>query len=121
MDDDFNPDDAFFVENQPMFTAENQYMFNQGNLQSKMYLVPCNTDYTLYYYGSNPIPTPITFVNEHSIIQNTPTYLVGIELFNYYNGIINSTNLFPGNKIFINLVINQYMNFYELNFIIYKF
>jgi hypothetical protein len=107
LDDDFNPDDTFFVQNQLMYTSENQYMLNQGNYQTKMYIVPCNNDYSLYYYGSNP--------------TTRYPYLVGIELFNYYNGIINSTNLFPGNKIFINMVVNQYMNFYELNFIIDTF
>lgn len=108
LDDDFNPDDTFFVNNTGMYTSENQYMYNQGNYQTKMYLVPCNTDYSLYYYGTRP--------QQISLNDSTPTYLVGIELFNYYNGIIKSSNLFPGNKIFINLIINKYMNFFELNF-----
>lgn len=104
LDDDFNPDDTFFVNNQNLYTIINQYLCNQGNYQSKLYIVPCNTDYSLYYYGTSN--------------QSRYPYLVGIELFNYYNGIINSNNLFPGNKIFVNMVMNQYMNFYELNFII---
>ncbi len=112
LDDDFNPDDTFFVNNSSMYTSENQYMYNQGNYQTKMYLVPCNTDYSLYYYRTIPINIDET---------SPPTYLVGLELFNYYNGIINSTNLFPGNKIFINLIINKYMNFFELNFVIDTF
>jgi hypothetical protein len=118
LDDDFNPDDTFFVNNIAMYTSENQYMYNQGNYQTKMYLVPCNTDYSLYYYGTRPFGTTSEQISSE---QHTPKYLVGLELFNYYNGIINSTNLFPGNKIFINLVINKYMNFFELNFAIDAF
>ena len=107
LNDDFNPDDAFFYYNQSLYTTINNYMTNQGNYQTKMYLVPCNNDYSLYYYGSSS--------------QSEYTYLVGLELFNFYNGVINSGIYFPGNKIFINLVMNQYMNFYELNFIIDTF
>jgi hypothetical protein len=107
LDDDFNPDDAFFYYNQSLYTLLNNYMLNQGNYQSKIYLVPCDNNYDLYYYGtSNQIPN---------------TYLVGLELFNYYNGIINTNNYFTGNKIFINLIVNKYMNFYQLNFIIDTF
>jgi hypothetical protein len=106
LDDDFNPDDTFFVNNTTMYTSENQYMYNQGNYQTKMYLVPCNTDYSLYYYGAQQ-----TITEQTTSSESTSGYLVGVELFNYYNGIINSSNLFPGNKIFINLII-IFINFY---------
>ena len=107
LDDDFNPDDAFFYYNQSFYTTINNYMTNQGNYQTKMYLVPCNIDYSLYYYGTSS--------------GQQYTYLAGIELFNFYNGVINSNIYFPGNKVFINLVVNKYMNFYELNFMIDAF
>jgi hypothetical protein len=101
MNDDFNPDDKFFVENQNLYTTDFlnifKYLCNQGNYQTKMYLVLCNTDYSLYYFQEN--------------------YLLGIELFNNYNG--NTSNqLFLGNKVFINMVLTEYMNFYVLNFFI---
>lgn len=112
IDDDFNPDDKFFVENVNLFTTDFRkiikYFCNQGSYQTKMYLVPCQNNYKLYYYkiGINP----------------TINILLGIELFNYYNGVIlNNFNTFNGNKIFINMILNEYMNFYELNFIIDTF
>lgn len=112
LDDDFNPDDSFFVNNQNLYTTDffqiYKYLCNQGNYQTKMYLVPCNTDYSLYYYT----------ITNHT--QYTSSFLVGIELFNEYNGVITNSNNnnFVGNKIFINTVLNEYMNFYELNFMI---
>ena len=107
LDDDFNPDDTFYVNNQNLYTTDfykiYKYFCNQGNYQTKMYLVPCNTNYSLYYFtGNTQIP-----------------YLVGIELFNNYNGVItNGNQSFVGNKVFMNMVLNEYMNFYELNFIV---
>jgi hypothetical protein len=107
LDDDFNPDDTFCVNNMNYYTTDfnkiYKYLCNQGNYQTKMYLVPCNTDYSLYYFKGDTLFS----------------YLVGIELFNNYNGIITNVNQsFVGNKIFMNMVLNEYMNFYELNFII---
>jgi hypothetical protein len=112
LDDDFNPDDTFFVNNKDLYITDflkiYKYLCNQGNYQTKMYLVPCNTDYSLYYY---------TITNES---QYTVNFLVGIELFNVYNGVTtnDNNNDYVGNKIFMNMVLNEYMNFYELNFIV---
>lgn len=104
LNNDFAIDDTFFVSNQSYYSTINQYLCNQGNYQTMMYLVPCSTDYSLYYYGTSS--------------DSDFTYLMGLELFNYYNGAISGTNSFSGNKIFINMFISQYMNFYTLNFII---
>jgi hypothetical protein len=118
IDDDFNPDDTFFLNNNNLFMGDFKklvkYLSNQGNFQTKIYLVPCNTDYSLYYYKLEQL--------QASLEQQQISLLLGIELFNYYNGanITNGFN-FIGNKIFINLVLNEYMNFYELIFIIDSF
>jgi hypothetical protein len=110
IDDDYNPDDTFFVNNQSFYINDFRliikYLTNQGNLQSKIYIVPCKSDYSLYYYQY-----------EDSQDENIE-FLLGIELFNFYNGVITNKNIFTGNKIFINMILNEYMNFYELNFII---
>lgn len=112
LNDDFNPDDTFCENNINLYTTDfnkiYKYLCNQGNYQTKMYLVPCNTDYSLYYFD---------YYNQQQLYQIK--FLVGIELFNNYNGTItNGNQSFVGNKIFMNMVLNEYMNFYELNFII---
>lgn len=91
-------DDSFYVSNTDSKYWETNYGFNTGYNESFIFLVLSDSN-------GNP------YKNERNIIY-------GIKLFNYYNNYtnLNITNVY--NKTKINLFINNYINLYQMNFIL---
>jgi hypothetical protein len=88
IDDSLYKDDL--INNNNMF--ENNYNYNIGSNLTELYLVPLNENNKPYKFLDTNL-------------------LLGIKLFNSYN-IVNDQH------VLINLLINKYINFYQMNFII---
>jgi hypothetical protein len=90
----FNIDDSLYkddlVNNNNIF--KNNYNYNIGSNLTELYLVPLNENNKPYKFLDTNL-------------------LLGIKLFNSFN-IVNDQH------VLINLLINQYINFYQMNFVI---
>ena len=90
-------DNQFWVENYNSIYYDSNYSYNLGNNLSCIYLVISNSNNELY-------------VNTQNIIYALP-------LFNQYNSITKDA-LGNSFQLKINLLINNYLNFYEMHFFI---
>jgi hypothetical protein len=85
MPTDLNTDSDFYNKNNQSY-VNSTYSYNIGCNRTRIFLVLCDESNTIVYSDSQ--------------------YIIGYELFNYTNN---------NNKIILNLVINNYLNFYQIN------
>lgn len=95
--DNINVDDQFYFDNYKNEYYSDNYSSNIGYYKTSIYMVLC-------YVATN-----------NQIYVTTENIIYGLELFNSYNDV---TDTDTGNKykIKINLLVNNYINFYQMNF-----
>ena len=93
--DNINVDDDFYYNNYTKNYYNDNYSSNIAYNKTSMYLVICDVNQNIYV--------------------STTNIIYGLELFNTYND-ISETNTGNRFKIKINLLINNYINFYQMNF-----
>ena len=96
--DNINVDDQFYNENYKNDYYNDNYSSNIGYSKTSIYMVMC-------YAG----------IVTNGIYVTTENIIYGLEIFNSYND-ITDTNTGNKFKIKMNLLINNYINFYQMNF-----
>ena len=98
--DNLNVDNEFYANNNAtiQFWTPDNYSFNNGNNITYIFLVLLNE-----------FDQP--YVNSQNLIY-------GIQLFDYYNNTIQENIKNVNNKTILNLYINNYINFYQINLFI---
>jgi hypothetical protein len=95
--DNINVDDKFYYDNYKNNYYSDNYSSNIGYYKTSIYMVMSYTSTT------------------NGIYVSTENIIYGLELFNNYND-ITDTNTGNKFKIKMNLLINNYINFYQMNF-----